>query len=574
MTAKTAAKLGDIPAMTLKPRYEENKDGIFYIGVKAEEGKIVELPPVQLSSRFELIGRGIDSGGSHYRIIQWKDRLSRQTHTAALPMADIGVNWGWFRRLGIFITSARRNQERLTDYLQNNGQQTAYIVTNQSGWCSNGKAYTLPSGEVLAAESGKANVIYNGDTSQAAAYAESGSLQEWQENIARYMAGNSRLSLAIGTALAAPLVSLLGMEAGGFHLFGDSRDGKSTAARAALSVWGKPDGLMLTWAGTGIGFNNVANARNDGLLVLDEISQATPRHVSSAAYSVINGVSKIQGAKEGGNRDISRWRVLLLSTGEKPLDTFLAADNVDWNAGQSARLPSVPSDAGKGLGVFDTLHGHSKGSALSEAITEAAAKMHGTAGRALIRLLLNQPAIIEEARQLQSSFMGTLPDVEGQARTVATRFAMVAAALELCARHGITGLPENMAFPAIKQCFDAWMERQGIGKHEDMEIIKQAVAFMQTNGSGMRFIDWNSTHQVTNANHAGYRLSVSDGMEYWVTPAVFESEICKGYDRRKCCIVLNDAEWLKKHSDSRYTYQKKGYGRFYVFVGLVPPNYD
>ena len=72
---------------------------------------------------------------------------------------------------------------------------------------------------------------------------------------------NIVLCLAVGTALAAPLIGLLGMEAGGFHLFGDSRDGKSTAARIALSIWGNPAALMQTWTGTAHGFTNLANAR-------------------------------------------------------------------------------------------------------------------------------------------------------------------------------------------------------------------------------------------------------------------------------------------------------------------------
>ena len=100
---------------------------------------------------------------------------------------------------------------------------------------------------------------------------------------------NIVLCLAVGTALAAPLIGLLGMEAGGFHLFGDSRDGKSTAARIALSIWGNPAALMQTWTGTAHGFTNLANARNDGLLVLDEIGQANARQVLDKYQNIHRG---------------------------------------------------------------------------------------------------------------------------------------------------------------------------------------------------------------------------------------------------------------------------------------------
>ena len=77
----------------------------------------------------------------------------------------------------------------------------------------------------------------------------------------------------------------------------------------------KGDKWLHSWA-----FTNLANARNDGLLVLDEIGQANARQVSQTAYSVINNVSKVQGAKEGGNRESTRWKTLLFSTqGKSPL---------------------------------------------------------------------------------------------------------------------------------------------------------------------------------------------------------------------------------------------------------------
>lgn len=213
-------------------------------------------------------------------------------------MEIIGNQWQPLQKLGIAIAANRRKRELLADYLQTEGLHTPYAVTDRAGWHHG--AYILPNGDIIGSE----RVFYNGDKSQAEAYHSQGSLEDWRAEIGTYLAGNSRLCLAIGTALAAPLMQLLGMESGGFHLYGDSSDGKTTAAKAALSVWGKPDILKLTWEGTGLGFSNIAGARNDGFLVLDEIGQAAPRVVAHTAYSVINGTSKAQGAKEGGNRAI------------------------------------------------------------------------------------------------------------------------------------------------------------------------------------------------------------------------------------------------------------------------------
>lgn len=573
--------LAEFEPFSLKPRFECNKSGVFYIGIKTDkDGETSEAPPLLLSDPINLIGRGADSAGNHYRIIEWRDKLSRQTKQAAIAAAEIGSNQGWQRLQGFGLTvmSGRAKRERLADYLQTDGLQVPYTVTAQAGWISK-NAYILPSGEVLqsSSDSQAARVIYNGDKSQSAAYMPSGTLAEWNDKIGRYLAGNSRLCLAVGAALSAPLISLLGMEAGGFHLFGDSRDGKSTAARIALSVWGNPAALMQTWTGTGHGFANLANARNDGLLVLDEIGQANPRHVAQTAYSVINGVSKVQGAKDGGNREVTRWKVMLFSTGEKPLETFVERGGDKWQAGQAARLPSIPSNAGQGLGIYDTLHGHANGATLSEALNEAATRQHGEIGRAFIRLLQEQPESQDIARALQSDFMQTLPALSGQARTVALRFALTAAALELAARHSLIAIPAGVSFTAIKQCFDDWIARSGGGKYEDNAIMSKAVAFMDSYGHSIRFEKWPLLKGAKTGDRlAGYiqfgETSAHD--EYMIIPAVFESEICQDFDPQKVCEVLHAAQWLKKPTGRGWKIQKKQNGlpqRFYVLIGVSPP---
>ena len=93
-----------------------------------------------------------------------------------------------------------------------------------------------------------------------------------------------------------------------------------------------------------------------------------------------------------------------------------------------------------------------------------------------------------EARTLQAEFMAALPELDGQARTVAARFAVTAAALELATRHGITGQSAGLAFPVIKQCFDTWLERNGTGKHEDRKILENAINFAQRYFDSQRFV--------------------------------------------------------------------------------------
>ena len=570
--AKGLINLSAIEPFTLKPRYECNSKGVYYIGTRTnkETGEVTDIAPQKLSDPIDIIGSGADAGGNYYRVIQYRDKLTRQTKTAAIPTADIGSNQGWQRlqSWGITILSGRAKRERLADYLQAEGSKERYTITDKAGWHSN--AYILPSGEVIQPENQAAKLIYHGDKSQAAAYQPTGSLEQWQAEIAQYAAGNSRLCLALGTAFAAPLLSLIDAESGGFHLYGDSSDGKTTAARVALSVWGNPADTLVTWQGTGLAFSNTAAARNDGLLVLDEIGQAAPRIIGNTVYGIMNGINKAQGAKDGGNRHQSRWRVLLLSTGEKTPDSIMSGIS-DWNAGQAARLPSIPAFAK--YGIYDTLHGFSDGALLSEHLQQAAACQHGEAGRAFIRLTDETTAA--KAQERINAFMATMPELSGQARRVAKRFALAAAAIELAAP--VTGLAAGVGMSGIKQCFDAWLARVGSGKHEDMRILKNAADFMQQHGDSLRFIGWNDAQPYTNSHHAGYRKEAAnkDGEpEYWIIPAVFEAEICQSFEPPKVCTVLHEIGWLLKPNGKGWKQKKYGKGRFYVLEGIEPPETD
>lgn len=555
--------LENIEPFRPRPHFEIDNRGVWWINVRTDkDGDIIEAEPLFLSDPIDIIGTGQDNDGAYYRIIKFKDKITRRQKTAALPQAEIAGGKCWERLgfYGLFIESNPTKRRKLADYLQKEGSQTAFTITDRAGWHED--SYIMPSGETITATDKDPAIIYNGDTSQAKAYQPNGELTDWQQNIARYAVGNSRLCLALGASFAAPLLSLLNEESGGFHLMGDSSDGKTTAAKVALSVWGKPSGSLLSWSGTKIGFSNTAAARNDGLLVLDEIGQASPHVIGDTVYSVMNGINKVQGAKQGGNRALSRWKVMMFSTGEKTPDSILKHHKGDWNAGQAARLPSIRAAAQ--YGIYDTLHGFEDGALLSEHIAQSAEKYHGVAGRLFIRQLLDD---LEQAKQQaterMAAFMATIPELSGQARRVAKRFAIAAAALELAAP--VTGLPVGVGMAGVKQCFDEWLEANGTGKHEDRRIIEQAEDFIAQYALGTRFTEWSD--KSTNKDHAGYRKQEGEKLELWVIRRVFAGEIAQSFDEAKVCRVLADNGLLKyNHKNRGYQHQRKGNGWFHVLA--------
>jgi len=532
--------------------------GIYWREYKAKDEQL-EPHDMPLADCMDIVGTGKDASGAYYRIIRYQDANTRKSYTFALPSEQIGANAGWqmLQKRGITIFSGRRKRELLADYLQTQGAKTPYTVSNKSGW-HNG-AYILPNGEIIAQDNPA--IIYNGDTSRAKGYNSAGSLKDWQQHIARYAAGNSRLCLALGTALAAPLLSKIHEAGGGFHIYGNSRDGKTTAALVALSVWGQPESLKMAWKGTGYGFDNIALASNDNLLVLDEIGQAKAYVVSDTAYSVLDGKSKIQGAKEGGNREITDWRILLFSTGEYALDAYMAKSGKEWEAGQAVRLPSIA--AGKQYGIYETLHGFPTGAALSDYLLDHMAQQHGTAGRAWLAKI--QSLAPETIRAARDAYLP--PNLNGQALTVARRFALAAAALELASE--ITGLPAGVGAAGIQQCFEDWLEENGTGSREEKKLVETLIDFIQQYGDSPRFVSWDNAMQ-TDRNHAGYkRENLDDGiMRYWIIKPVFANEIAKGKELPKAAATLFKQGWLVERYEGdkmRYTHKRNGMaGSFYI----------
>ena len=275
--------------------------------------------------------------------------------TYAMSLGDVGERTGWsaLRTRGLAMAVGRRPLEHLANWLQTGGEDLMHAVSHRGGW--NLGAYVLPSGEVIGVPSKP--LFYNGDTSHAHAYRALGTIAGWRDSVSRLCAGNSRPMLAIGAALAAPLLHLVGLESGGFHLFGPSGCGKTTSANVGASVWGLPREQVLNWDATALALANAAAACNDGLMLLDEIGQGNPEAVSMAAYRLFNGTGKMQGAREGGNREMLRWRVLVISTGEVDLNSVMQGGGRRVRAGQEVRLASMPADAGAGLGCFERLNG-------------------------------------------------------------------------------------------------------------------------------------------------------------------------------------------------------------------------
>lgn len=528
-----------------------------------------------LCDELATVGIGQD-GRESYLVIRLRPEGSAAVMFEAVPRREVGQPAGWarLRSRGVNITTRKSLLDILGDYLQRHGERTQWTITQTAGWhCG---AYVMPDGEIVGQPD--MPVAFSGGTSAVAGYVVRGSAKQWRENVAALMRGNQSMMLGALVAFAAPLNSLAGGSCFGIHLFAQSSAGKTTTVEAASSIYGVPDMLKLSWFTTAYGMTVEAASRNDGFLPIDEIGQGgDARQVSTSAYTLFNGVGKVQGAKEGGNRAVLRWTVAALSTGEEDFETFMLKSGLSPKAGQLVRLVSVP--------FVDTVefNGMDDGDQHSRAIKREAARYCGSVGREWIALLAaDKESAIRMVNAREEEWISSLPEgASPQVKRVATRFALLDAAATLSAP--LTGWSASECSTAVRQSFNDWLDSYGLGNREKHQVVTRARDFIQRYGLS-RFQPYatskvngnmDETHAQRILNLAGYLVDGrrEDGRkEYHIIPSVFEAEILCGIQKKLGGEALEDAGMLirkeKGRLDSRTISINGTQQRFVVLVDV------
>ncbi|AUV02452.1 DNA primase [Enterobacteriaceae bacterium ENNIH1] len=536
----------------LRPHIESRSDGVYWIVPKVdkESGEVINNES-WLASPMDVIGTGRDDK-DQYLILRWLAFGAGIPTTAAIPLADIGEREGWrtLKSGGVNVTTKSSLRAILADWLQRSGSRELWRVVHATGWqCG---AYIMPDGEIIGSPSHP--VLFSGRSSAAAGYVVKGTAQSWRDSVGRLAEGNYSMMTGVGAALAAPLIGLVGADGFGIHFYEQSSAGKTTTANVASSLYGDPDLLRLTWYGTALGLANEAAAHNDGLMPLDEVGQgADPVSVSQSAYALFNGVGKLQGAKEGGNRDLKRWRTVAISTGEMDLETFIATAGRKTKAGQLVRLLNIP------LSKAVRFHGHQNGKQHADALKDAYQHNFGAAGREWIKWLADhQQQAIDTVRECEARWRSLIPaDYGEQVHRVAARFAILEAALLLCAV--VTGWDAQTCRDAIQHSYNAWLREFGTGNKEHQQIVEQTEAFLNAHGLS-RFAPFPySPADLPIRDLAGYRQRGGHDespMIFYTFPATFEKEIAAGFNAKQFAEVLKNAGMLTPPKSGR-GYQRK-----------------
>lgn len=503
-----------------------------------------------LSSPIRVLAETADEHGRGYgRLLEWQDSAGR-VRQWAMPVRSLVPRNGdevFIALLDAGLPFVELGHKRkLAAYLMACQPERRITCVERTGW--HGRAYVLPQGAIGPEAEG---VILQTTGYAASDFTERGTLAEWQQGVAGLAVGNSRLCFALSLAFAAPLLSLVGMEGGGFHLKGESTDGKTTIMKAAASVYGNPDRYSQTWRATGNAIEGIASRRNDALLCLDELGELDGREAGQVAYMLANGQGKGRSKQDGELRERKAWRLLFLSTGELSLEDHAASAGQRTQAGMEVRTIQIPSDTGH-HGAFEWLHGMEGGRIFADTLKANADHQHGTAFRTYAEALAGEleahsERLMAEIKRLAAEL--TPQGAGNQVGRAINRFALVAAAGELATRLGVTGWPEGEAMRAVRVCLKAWLAERGhLGNKEDAATLEQVRGFV-TAHQYTRFADWfDANHRP--ANMVGYRKVESDGVSFFVLPPGW-AEITKGRDPKRAAHLCLEAGYLLTGKDKK-----------------------
>lgn len=509
--------------------------------------------PLWICSKLEVTSSTRDTTNENWgRVLEFSD-IEGHAKKWVMPMEMLAGRGDLLHstllNMGLSLSTGSKAKTLLSQYIQSCTGKGIAICVNHIGWFKD--CYVLPN-RTIGNHQDK-EILLQTAHPNSLGFKEAGTLELWRENVARFGIGNSRISFSISAAFAAPLLSILGVEGGGFHFRGESSKGKTITLYAGGSVWGSHDRKKM-WRATSNGLEMTAYQHNDSLLLLDEMGEMNNKEIGTTVYMLANGQ-----AKQRMNEALPKqWRLLFLSTGEIDLKSAMSEAGNVTRAGQEVRLIDIEAVAGE-YGVFDNLlEGFECSKAQAEHLQAMTGKYYGVVGSVFLqRFTESRAESLTMFKAFQSEFINNnTPDqANSQVNRVLNRFAIVAAGGELASSYGLTGWEPGESYLAAKSCFESWLSNLSNAKdsQEESQAIEQIRLFIEQHGES-RFADLDKTddRRLKTIDRVGYKKGVDDGLieyTFYFMPQAFKSEVCKGISWKLALKALKKRGYLKHQPD-------------------------
>lgn len=509
------------------------KAGVHWFYAKEKDGKQT-MESKWICSPLYIMRKVCDKDdNNHGRLLEFLTH-SNKWKSWAMPLALLGDDGRELRKvllsmgLGLNIS----DKGSLLNYIES--QQPAssapLLCVDQTGW--HNKTFLLPNGAI-----GKDadNIVLQHSGLFENSLSQKGTLEDWRAGVAAMANGNPLLTLALSAGFAGALVAPCQGSGGGIHFVGDSSTGKTALIEAACSIWGGED-YKRSWRATANGIEGVAASFNDGLLALDEISECAPKDVGAIIYSIANGVGKQRANRNGEARPAKRWRCVVLSNGERSIESAMLEGGTKAKAGQVVRLLDVW--ATRQYGAWDNLQDYPNGAVFTDTLKHNARNHHGVAGVTFLEhLAADYDSLLNRYGQVKA--LPVFQAGDGQHKRAAARFALIAFAGELATEYGLTGWAEGQAIEAAAGVLREWVAERGQGSDERDKALTAMADFIDQHGDS-RFSDMETEAGAPVYNRAGWWRPHKEGRLYLVNASGMR-EALTGQDFKQGLRHLSEA---------------------------------
>ena len=285
--------------------------GISAVNEKQPAPTNVCRTPILLTRRLKSIETGEEK-------IEVAFKRDGRWHTATYPRSTVFSSRSVTALADLGCTVTSENAKQVVRFLGALEAENFDIIpkadaTSTFGW-QPGKRFLPGKSEGLALD------IDPSQAHLAAAYCQSGTLEDWISHMEAHRQ-RDRFRFILASSFAAPLLRILKHRTFFVYNWGSSKGGKTAALKAALSAWGDPERLMVSFNATQVGLERTASFYCDLPLGIDErqLAGSNQEALEKIVYMIGNGAGKIRGAKGGGLQVTRQWRTVAIATGEEPI---------------------------------------------------------------------------------------------------------------------------------------------------------------------------------------------------------------------------------------------------------------
>lgn len=296
-----------MPVLLKEPEgWKLSDDGIFKYEARTEQYKRVCRTPIIIVKRLRNIETDEEKIQVAFKIRgHWKFGIFPSTtiyqSRNIVSLADLGA----------LITS--ENSKQVVSFLEALESENIERIkeaksVSQLGWATDENFLPGHAGDIVLD-------VERSMIGRVNAYQKKGSLDEWLNVMAKHRERN-RFRFILAAAFAPPILKTVNQRIFFIYNWGGSEGGKTAALHAALSAWGDPESLKVSFNATKVGLEQTAAFFKDLPFGLNERQLAGTKQesVEQLVYMLAEGGSKIRGTKNGGLQAIKQWRTVIIAT--------------------------------------------------------------------------------------------------------------------------------------------------------------------------------------------------------------------------------------------------------------------